>query len=265
MPDESREALCSIVAGTLSDQQLAKCGLSGAANMSTSGSSDNGSGDLGDEDQSPGGAGNPDAPGHEKDTQGMKGNASSKNAAGASWGGGTISDDPANSGQHADAAALQAAMDKAKPEVTPGGMNMSQAGAATGSKSKPHPHSLELAELKAEHWLGRARAVHAKNPNAITANMLEGYEAAFQGAKSLSLLKPDFGDLAAIPLQITTAERMVNGEDNSTLTENRTGGARNMSLAGAGASKAQAVPMPKANANGFNEEEAKKVAEDRWK
>lgn len=218
MPDESRQAMCSAVAGTLSDEQLQQCGLAKGENMSETGDGD------GDEM----GAGAGDGDGDESD------------------------------------AALQTSMANAKPEQMPGGMNMSLNGAEkiTKGATKPHAHSLELAQLKAEKLVSRARAVHEKNPACITADQIEQMEAQLQGAKSLSLLEPDFGDFKAFNILVSMGERMVNSDNDADLLETKT---VNMSLTGdetATGGSPRAVKMTaKGNSNGYDEEEAKKLAD----
>lgn len=168
-------------------------------------------------------------------------------------------DDNSDSNSASDDSALQISMAKAKPEQMPGGTYMSLNASATTSNEKAY--ALELAQLKAEKLLGRARAVHAKNPNVITAEQIEQTEALLQGEKCLSLLKSDAGDLQPILTLVAMGERMVNG-DNA-LLEVKT---LNMSLTGAvgGDDKARPVDMTPKNSNGYDDKEANKLADERW-
>lgn len=197
MPDESRQSLCSAVAGTLSDEQLEQCGLSKSVDMA--------------------GAGAPDQ-------------------------------DPE----------LQSDMDEAQPEQPLGGTFMSLT--QPKKKAQPHPHSAELARMKATKLLDRAKAVHAKNPAVITEEQLAGIEANLQGQRCLSLLEPNNGDLAPITLLVAMGERMVQGESNDDLLKVNT---VNMSLTGDEDCNT-AKPVKKPSHGGFDDDEAKKFAEERW-
>lgn len=204
MADESRQALCSAVAATLSDEQLQQCGLSKGTNM-----------------------------------------------------GGTPLDD--------DEAKLQETMAEAQPESMSGGMFMSLNNASKGSKlDQPHKHSVELARMKADQLLTRARAVNQKNPAVITNDQLEAIEAQLQGNKCMSLLQADHGELLPISNLVAMGERMVAGNNDADLLNVKT---LNMSLTGSTdtsvAGTAQPVKTPVAS--GFDEAEAAKAAEERWK
>lgn len=217
MADESRQAFCAAVAGTLSDEQLEQCGLSKSASMSGNGDQD------GDQ---------------------------------------TAGTDP-------DEAQLQDDMAQAKPGISGGGSFMSLTNAAAAGKTKvqPHPHSKELAETKAASWLDRAKAVHSKNSAVITAEQIEGIEAVLQGERCMSLLEKDHGaslgeDMNLLPITtlITMGERMVKGESNADLLKVKT---LNMSLTGDDDGKTKPVKIT--TPGNFDEESAKKEAEERWK
>jgi hypothetical protein len=160
-----------------------------------------------------------------------------------------------------DEVQLQEDMAVARPEHSAGSISMS----LTPAKAKPgenHPHSLELAQMKANDLLSRARAVHSKNSAVITAEQLEAIEAKLQGQKCLSLLKSDNGDLQPITVLVAMGERMVKGDGDADLLEVKT---LNMSLTGSEGGQAKPVKVPDQNTNGFNEAEATKLAEERWK
>jgi len=203
MADESRQALCSAVAGTLSDEQLQQCGLSKGVNMA---------------------GGTPDP----------------------------------------DEAELQETMAEAKPESMSGGMFMSlNSTNKAKTPEQPHKHSVELARMKGDQLLTRARAVHQKNPAVITVDQLEAIEAQLQGDKCMSLLRDDHGELLPISNLVAMGERMVAGNNDADLLNVKT---LNMSLTGSTdngvAGTAQPAKTPKSG--GFDEAEAAKAADERW-
>lgn len=201
MPDESRQALCSAVAGTLSDEQLEQCGLAKGQSMAGDG--------MDDESQ--------------------------------------LEDDMAN----------------ARPENNAGSTFMSlTTPPKKAAAAETHPHSLELAQLKADQLLSRARAVHSKNSAVITAEQLEGIEAQLQGQKCLSLLKPDHGTLQPISVLIAMGELMVKGDSNADLLDVKT---LNMSLTGDDDGFGAKPVKANNSASNFDEAAAIKAAEDRWK
>lgn len=88
-------------------------------------------------------------------------------------------------------------------------------------------------------------------------------EAKLQGQKCMSLLEPDHGDLQPITVLVSMGERMVKGDSDSDLLEVKT---LNMSLTGvADGGQPRPVKVPAAPSNGFDEAEASKAAEERWK